>query len=101
MQIEFGYAVGIGHIVLNRLARAPVGAGPVFPGPADCRIDRHICDVDALRREMNEDAVRDDCDLISLFQLGCGEGIWIATDDYRRFTAVMTSSERNSQWSLR
>ena len=53
MQLQVGLrnAVRVGHIVVYGHSSPSVRAGTVFPRPADRGVNRHICNVDALRHQ--------------------------------------------------
>ncbi len=59
LQIGFGNAIRVGHVVIDGGARPTVGAGAVFLRPANCGVNRHICYVDALRHQFPRHALRE------------------------------------------
>ena len=57
LQIGFRDEVRVGHVVVNSRTRPTVRTGTVFLSPTDCRIDRHIGDVDTLRHQFSRHAL--------------------------------------------
>ena len=58
VEIRLGDAIGVGHVVFDRVARGPMAPRPVALGPPDRRVDRAVDDVDALRTELDRRAKR-------------------------------------------
>src|SRR5262245_49618613 len=57
LKIRLRDVVRVGHVVVDGRSCEAVRSSAVLLGPADCRVDRYVCNVDSLRHQFPRHAL--------------------------------------------